>query len=105
MWETLLEPDVYWPLLIDLALGFAVAVFTRRIAWCFLDWLFTPFIVAVIYVGPHIIELWNKSSEGTGSWMVAGIVLFVQGIVVCGIGNLLGYLLRQLVSSRRDNRK
>jgi hypothetical protein len=102
MWKMFLEPEVYWPLLINLALGFTVTILTRRILWCFLGCLFIPFIVAAVYVGPHIFELWNNS-EGAGSWMVEGIFLFGQGIVACGIGSLLGYYLQRFFPSRRDN--
>jgi hypothetical protein len=93
MWNMLLEPNVYWPLLIDLIFGFAISAFTRGVRWRFLVWFFIPLIIGSVYAAPHIFSLWGKSSEGTGSWMTAGIVLFVQGLIVCGICILLGYFV------------
>src|ERR1035441_4291867 len=56
MWNILLKPDVYWPLAINLLLGFAICAFTRGMAWCFLVWFFVPLKIAAVYVGPHIYE-------------------------------------------------
>jgi hypothetical protein len=95
MWQALLQPEAYWPLLIDVALGFAVVAFTRRVMRRCLGLSLIPFIVAVTYVGPHVFELWGKSSEGTGGWVVAGIIVFLQGLVASGVGGLLGCFIRR----------
>jgi hypothetical protein len=95
MWQALLQPEAYWPLLIDLVLGFVVVAFTRRVRRRCLGLSLIPFIVAFAYVGPHIFELWGKSSEGTGWWMVGGIILFIDGLVACGIGGLFGCFVRR----------
>jgi hypothetical protein len=97
MWHFLFQAYDYdyWPLLVDFALGFVVVTFVRSAAWLFLAWALTPIFAAMVYAAPGIISLSGRGGDGAASWMMAGVVVLVQGIFTFGIGGLIGIPFRR----------
>jgi hypothetical protein len=102
MWQFLFQTYDYdyWPLLVDFALGFVVVSFVRSVAWLLLTWALTPIFAAMVYAAPSIIHLSGRGGDGAASWMMAGVVVLVQGIFIFGIGGLLGIPFRHRRAAR-----
>jgi hypothetical protein len=102
MWQFLFQTYDYdyWPLLVDFALGFVVVTFVRSVAWLFLIWALTPIFAAMVYAAPSIIRLSGRGGDGAASWMMAGVVVLVQGIFIFGIGGLFGIPFRRRRAAR-----
>lgn len=93
--------EYVWVLVANLFLGITLSILTRRLVWRLLGWFFISAIVAAIRVVPHVIQLWNISSEGTGYWLMDGVIFeFPLGLIAAGLGILIGLFIYRVANSK-----
>ena len=86
-----------WPLLLDSAFGFSVALLVPRAGFRFLGWLAPPLLVAFLCANPR--ALFGGSGEAHGWAMLALIELVVFGLAASGVGTLFGFFVRRFVTT------
>jgi hypothetical protein len=96
MIDFLLHPAIVWPLLTDLVLGFVAGCWSKRVLWRVLA---LPAIVFSVAIGCslQIGNMFTGTGESGGWARILFIQLTASGLIACGVGILLGYLLRRAV--------
>ena len=97
------EPEFFVPLIVNLALGFVVALCSRKIVWSLVSCSVIPFVVVVVRYANIFDDLGSSSREGVGFGLAQAVLyVLIPGLVACWFGSFLGILARRFRTTHDD---
>jgi large-conductance mechanosensitive channel len=97
--DMFLEPEFFVPLIVNLALGFIVALCSRRIVWSLVSCSAIPLLVVIV----RYADIFSGSGEAVQfGLMQAFMFVLVPGLAACWLGAFLGLFVRRLRAKHDD---